>query len=50
MKTQQTVVKRIKSELKNYNNNNSNANNNDNNNALCNKGLTLKYEKYFELV
>ena len=42
MKKQQTVVKRIKSELHNYNNN-SNINN-DNNNALRNKGLTLKYE------
>ena len=42
MKKQQTVVKRIKSELNNYNNNSNN--NNDNNNALRNKGLTLKYE------
>ena len=38
-------MKRIKSELNNYNNNsNSNIDNNGNNNALRKKGLTLKYE------
>ena len=37
-------MKRIKSELNNYNDSNSNINNKDNNNALRKKGLTLKYE------